>query len=55
MDLDFFLLRQEVQAPRPAPKEDQGYQEGSLCPREVSQNPQGAQEVEGFPREEVCH
>ena len=32
------LPRQEVQAPRPAPQEDQGHQEGALRPREVPQD-----------------
>ena len=49
------LLRQEVQALGPAPKEDQGHQEGPLSSREVPQDTQGAQEAEGLPREEVCY
>ena len=49
------LPRQEVQAPRPAPQEDQGHQEGALRPREVSQDRQDPAQAEVLPGEEVRH
>ena len=53
--LILFLFRKEVQAPGPAPQEDQGHQEGSLHSREVPEDRKDPPQNALVPREEVCH
>merc|ERR1711874_96196 len=53
-ELEEVLQGQEVQAPGSAPKEDQGYSQGSLCPREVFEDRQAAARPQVLPTEKVC-
>merc|ERR1712096_228491 len=53
-ELEEVLQGQEIQAPGPPPKEDQGYPQGSLRPRKVSEDPQDSACPQVLPSEEVC-